>query len=62
MGREDIIKKTYDNRSILYVPADEDGYGIYNEDRSTHTGKYIWEYNYGSLRDEYEVLKKEELY
>lgn len=57
-GKEDVIKKIYENESLLYVAVDEDGYGIYNEDRSTYTGKYIWEYNYGNLRNEYEALKK----
>ena len=49
--REDVFKVTSANSSKLYTPIDRDGYATYNEERSSKSGKYIWEYEYGSMKD-----------
>ncbi len=57
-GRSDVIRLTYKNdKSILYTACDEDGYGIYNAERSTYRGEFVWEYNYGSISDEYAAFR-----
>lgn len=58
-GKNDVIRITYESKEgNLYTVSDEDGYGVYNQNRSVYTGTFIWEYNHGSLRDEYEAFKK----
>ena len=42
----------------MYTAVDEDGYGIYNNTRSVYRGEFIWEYNYGSIRDLYKPFKE----
>ena len=57
-GRSDVIRLTYKNgKSILYTACDEDGYGIYNAERSTYRKEFVWEYNYGSISDEYAAFR-----
>lgn len=57
-GRSDVIRKTYKSgKSNLYVACDEDGYGIYNFERSTYKGEFVWEYNHGSLRKIYSAFR-----
>lgn len=57
-GRSDVIRKTYKSgKSNLYVACDEDGYGIYNFERSTYRGEFVWEYNHGSLREMYSAFR-----
>ena len=51
--RTDVIKVN----GKYYAVVDEDGYSVYNYDRSVYRGEYIWEFEYGSLRDEYQLLK-----
>ena len=52
-GRSDVIKMNGD----YYTAVDEDGYGVYNYDRSVRRGECTWEYEYGHLRSEYQLLK-----
>ncbi len=57
-GRRDVIRLTYKNgKSVLYTACDEDGYAIYNEKRSIYKGEFVWEYNYGSISDEYAAFR-----
>lgn len=37
--------------------CDEDGYGIYNFERSTYRGEFVWEYNHGSIREMYSAFR-----
>ena len=58
-GCKDVIRVTDMNgNSNLYVAVDEDGYGIYNEERSIYRGEYIWEYSYGSIEDIYSAFRE----
>ena len=57
-GRSDVIRKQNNKTSIMYTAVDEDGYGIYNNTRSAYRGEFIWEYNYGSIRDLYKPFKE----
>ena len=57
--RSDVIKVTNErNKSKLYTAADEDGYGIYNNERSIYCGQFIWEYNHGSIKEMYTAFKE----
>ena len=57
-GRSDVIRETYKSgKSHLYAACDEDGYGIYNFERSTYRGEFVWEYNHGSLREMYSAFR-----
>ncbi|MEE3342599.1 MAG: hypothetical protein VZS44_00730 [Bacilli bacterium] len=57
-GRNDVIRKTYrDGKSKLYAVCDNYGYGIYNFKRSIYRGEFVWEYNYGSLREMYSAFR-----
>ena len=58
-GRSDVIKKTNKNGKILfYSSVDEDGYAMYNNERSIYRGEFIWEYCYGQIRDFYTPFRK----
>ncbi len=57
-GRSDVIRKSNSQSSMLYTAVDENGYGIYNNKRSVYRGEFIWEYNYGSIRELYEPFKE----
>ncbi len=53
-GRSDVIRKTYKNgRNIFFAAIDEDGYGIYNYERSIYKREFIWEFSYGDIREIY---------
>lgn len=57
-GRSDVIRTTTkDGRTTLYTAVDEDGYGIYNPERSTYMGKFTWEYNHGDLEEMYSAFR-----
>lgn len=50
-GRSDVIRRTStDGKSLFYTAVDENGYGIYNHERSVYRGEFIWEFNYGHIR------------
>ena len=57
-GRSDVIRVQNNKTSIMYSAVDEDGYGLYNNKRSIYKGKFIWEYNYGSIRSLYKPFKE----
>lgn len=57
-GRSDVIRKSNDKTSMLYSVVDEYGYGLYNNKRSIYRGEFIWEYNYGSIRELYKPFKE----
>lgn len=60
-GRSDVIRVQNNKTSIMYSAVDEDGYGLYNNKRSIYKGKFIWEYNYGSIRNLYKQFKEREI-
>ena len=51
--RSDVLKIN----GKYYAAVDEDGYGVFDSDKSIHHGEYLWNFEYGSLRTEYEFLK-----
>ncbi|MBQ7141222.1 MAG: hypothetical protein IJO32_06950 [Bacilli bacterium] len=56
--RSDVIRLTYKSgKSVLYTSVDEDGYGIYNNERSIYRGEFVWEYNHGSIREMYSAFR-----
>ena len=57
-GRNDIIRKSNSKTSMLYTAVDEDGYGLYNNERSIYRGEFIWGYNHGSIRELYKPFKE----
>ena len=57
-GHSDVIRKSNSETSMLYTAIDEDGYGLYNNKRSVYRGEFIWEYNYGNIRDLYKPFKE----
>lgn len=53
-GRNDVImKKNHDDKIMFWTVVDEDGYGMYNAEKSIYRGKFVWEYNHGHIRDMY---------
>lgn len=57
-GQSDVIRITSKSgKQILYTVVDEDGYGIYNQERSIYKGEYVWEYNYGSISKMYSAFR-----
>ncbi len=56
-GRKDVIKKQSNTIFMLYTAVDEDGYGIYNYERSVYRGKFTWEYSHGSIREMYKSFR-----
>ena len=57
-GRSDVIRVKYpDGKDLLFTHCDEDGYGIYNYNRSIYRGEFIWEYSYGSISDMYKEFR-----
>lgn len=57
-GRSDVVRITSKGqKSALYTAIDMDGYGIYNEERSFYEGQYVWEYEYGNLRNIYDAFR-----
>ena len=57
-GHSDVISKSNSETSMLYTAVDEDGYGLYNNEKSIYRGEFIWEYNYGSIRELYKPFKE----
>lgn len=58
-GRSDVIREIDSKGNSLYFKAcDEDGYGIYNSERSNREGRFIWEFSEGSIEDMYEPFRK----
>lgn len=58
-GRSDVIHEVSSNDISLYLRAcDEDGYGIYNHERSNREGKFIWEFSEGSIEEYYAVFRQ----
>lgn len=57
-GRSDVIRLTYKSgKSVLYTSVNEDGYGIYNNERSIYRGEFVWEYNHGSISEMYSAFR-----
>lgn len=56
-GHSDVIRKSNNETSMLYTAVDEDGYGIYNNERSIYRGEFTWEYNYGSIQKMYKPFR-----
>lgn len=57
-GRSDVIRLTYKSgKSVLYSSVNEDGYGIYNNERSIYRGEFVWEYNHGSISEMYSAFR-----
>ena len=57
-SRSDVIRNYKEDKvGIFYSACDEDGYGIYNFDRSIYRGEFIWEYNYGHIRELYDIFR-----
>ena len=58
-GRSDVIRKSnFDGKGLCYTVVDEDGYGIYNNERSIKCERFVWEFNYGDIREMYEPFRK----
>ncbi len=43
---------------MFYTAVDEDGYGMYNNERSIYRGEFIWEFNYGQIREFYTPFRE----
>lgn len=57
-GRSDVIRLTYKSgKQDLYTAVNEDGYGIYNNERSIYRGEFVWEYNYGNISEMYSAFR-----
>lgn len=58
-GRKDVFKITTEDGKILYYTIiDGMGYAIYNERKSIEEGRFVWEYEYGDLKEIYKEFKK----
>ena len=56
--KTDVIRVIYSDNSVKYFSAvDELGIVIYNEEKSNTLGKYVWEYEFGDLKDIYKAFK-----
>ena len=57
-GKKDVIRESNrTGRFALYTVIDEDGYAVYNKDRSFYRGEFVWEYNYGDIREMYKAFR-----
>lgn len=57
-GRSDVIRKNNRNgKKVFYTAVDEDGYGIYNHERSVYKGEFVWEYSHGSISEMYSAFR-----
>lgn len=57
-GCSDVIRKVKRNgKKVLYTAVDEDGYGIYNYERSVYRNEFIWEYSHGSISEMYSAFR-----
>lgn len=58
----DVIRIIYRNgKKVLCTAEDEDGYKIYNHERSIYRGEFIWEYRHGSIRKMYSAFREREI-
>ena len=58
-NKDDVIRIIDINQKILlYTPCDEDGYGLYNEEKSSKEQNYVWEYHYGDISEFYSEFRK----
>ena len=58
-GRSDVLKETDSNGAVLYFrAADDEGYGIYNRERSNREQEFIWEFSEGSIADMYAAFRE----
>lgn len=49
-NRNDVIRKTKkDGTFTFYVAIEENGYGVYNYERSIYKGEFCWEFDYGDI-------------
>lgn len=57
-GAKDVIRLTYrTGKPFMYTAVDEDGYGIYNHERSVYRGEFVWEYSHGNLRGMHKAFR-----
>lgn len=57
-NRSDVIRVSYKDRTPkLYTSIDEDGYAIYNDNRSIEKGEYVWEYMHGNISEMYSAFR-----
>ena len=57
-NQTDVIRKTFFEKEPTYLTViDENGYGVYNEQKSFNEQDYVWDYKYGNLRKEYKAFK-----
>ncbi|MCI9435380.1 MAG: hypothetical protein HFI86_08975 [Bacilli bacterium] len=57
-GRSDVIMKVdHDNKFIFWTAVDEDGYSMYNIERSMYRGEFVWEYNHGNINYIYKPFR-----
>lgn len=52
-GCFDVIKMD----DTYYHATSADSYGVYNYDESLSSGRYVWNFENGSLEEEYQILK-----
>ncbi len=57
-GCSDVIRLIDRNgNGVLYTAVDEDGYGIYNHERSVYRGEFVWEYYHGQIGAMYSAFR-----
>ena len=58
-NQNDVIRKTNSNEESIYMTViDEDGYAIYNEEKSINQNEFVWDFEYGNLRWEYDAFRE----
>lgn len=58
LGRSDVIRLTDNNgKQTFYTAIDNDGYATYHHEKSMNKKEFIWEYNYGDLREIYSAFR-----
>ncbi len=58
-GRSDVIRQiSFTGENVYLCACDEDGYGIYNRERSNREGKVTREFSEGSIADMYAAFRK----
>ncbi len=56
-GCSDVIRSQDCYMTNFYTAVDEDGFGVYNNERSIYRGEFIWEYEYGSIKSMYKIFR-----
>ncbi len=57
-NRNDVImKKSRDGNVMLYTAVDEDGYAIYDNERSIYCGKFVWNFENGDISELYKPFR-----